>query len=371
MSRASRRASPQGESRLDERAPGAMSVLTRNTRAFMERGLVFLDSLLGPSAVPLGVSLAVHGVLLLLIAGLALRVTMGSDRGPIPVQLALAPEMSDTPQAPDESAPIPSLSALASGEGIEGVELASPDAGNSGPDKPSATHMDLGREGTGESGAMKALSGGRSSTLGGVTFAGVRARQAKKIVYVVDASGAMISSFTWVVQELRRSIDSLDPEQEFQVVLFRDRPPTRQSPAALTDAFPLVSKGLAPATPDNKIAAGRWLASIAPMGRSNPLDGLVRGLAYTPDVVFLLSRSIRRSGGSGGSAPAWSLGREATLARLEQANPRGGWSGKRRVVIKALQFIEDDPTGTMQAIAQQHGDGEGSYRVIRPKEAGK
>jgi hypothetical protein len=38
------------------------------------------------------------------------------------------------------------------------------------------------------------------------------------------------------------------------------------------------------------------------------------------------------------------------------------------VVIKALQFIEDDPTGTMRAIADLHGDGEGSYRIVKPLE---
>lgn len=330
----------------------------------------FIESFIGPSVLPMGVSLAIHGLLLLFIAGLALRVSVGRDRAPIPVQLALSPETSETPQAPDESAPVPSLTALAGGDGIEGIELAAADPGNQG-NKPQATHLTLGRAGTGESGALNALSGGRSSTMGGVTFAGVRARQAKRVVYVVDASGAMISSFTWVVQELRRSIDSLDPEQEFQIVLFRDRPPTRTHPASLTDVFPASSKELVPATPDNKAAAAAWLKGVAPVGRSNPLDGLVKGLSYTPDVVFLLSRSIRRSGGAGGSTPAWSLGRDATLARLEQANPRDGWSGKRAVVIKALQFIEDDPTGTMQAIAQTHGDGEGSYRIVKPKESGR
>jgi hypothetical protein len=323
---------------------------------------------LGPTALPLVVSLAVHSVLLILIAGLAWQVTLAPrpDRT-IPVQLSLSPEPSDTPQAPDESAPVPALSAIASGEGLEGSAISTPDAGTQG-QQPEISHRVLGRSGTGESGTMKALGGGKSSAMGGVMFAGVRARQAKEIVYVVDASGAMVSSFTWVVQELTRSIETLDPEQSFQVVLFRDRPPARGLPAALVDQFPGGTGRLIAATPANKMAMTEWLRRQHPLGRSNPMDGLLKGLEYTPDVIFLLSRSIRRSGGAGGTMPAWGLGREATLARLEQANPREAWSGKREVVIKALQFIEDDPTGTMRAIAGQHGDGEGSYRIVKPLE---
>lgn len=303
-----------------------------------------------------------------MVAGLAWQVSIGPrpDRT-IPVQLSLSPEPSSTPQVADETAPIPALSAIAGGQGIEGAAVSNSDPGEDG-SKPAVTHRTLGRAGTGESGTMKALGGGQSSSLGGVMFAGVRARQAQKIVYVVDASGAMVSSFTWVVQELIRSIDTLDPEQSFQVVLFRDRPPMRGSGASVVDLFPSGTGRLVAATPDNKAAVAEWLRKQHPIGRSNPLDGLIKGLEYTPDVVFLLSRSIRRSGGAGGQMPAWGLGREATLARLEQVNPREAWSGKRMVVIKALQFIEDDPTGTMRAIADLHGDGEGSYRIVKPLE---
>ena len=38
--------------------------------------------------------------------------------------------------------------------------------------------------------------------------------------------------------------------------------------------------------------------------------------------------------------------------------------GRRRVVIKAIQFLEPDPTGTMPLIGEQHGDGPGSYSVL-------
>ena len=40
------------------------------------------------------------------------------------------------------------------------------------------------------------------------------------------------------------------------------------------------------------------------------------------------------------------------------------------VVIKAIQFVEEDPTGTMQLIGTEHGDGPGSYRVLSVQDLG-
>src|SRR6185295_11960745 len=99
--------------------------------------------------------------------------------------------------------------------------------------------------------------------------------------------------------------------------------------------------------------------TIIPTGRSNPLDGLRRGLSLDPDAVFLLSRSIRRSGGAAGDGTGaaaigegaggvWGRGKTEILAELDKLNPRRGQ--QRRTVIEALQFLEEDPTGTMQAI---------------------
>ena len=48
-----------------------------------------------------------------------------------------------------------------------------------------------------------------------------------------------------------------------------------------------------------------------------------------------------------------------------------GGKGQRRTVIKAIQFLEEDPTGTMQAIGEDHGDGPGSYAVLTLKALAK
>jgi hypothetical protein len=209
------------------------------------------------------------------------------------------------------------------------------------------------------------------SAIQGATFAGMGAKRAASVVYVVDASGAMITSLKFVLNELERSVRNLSSAQKFQVVLFRDR-----GGASMYEVF--APQGdptrLVNATPANKASLREWLRTIAPNGRSNPLDGLKRGLKFDCDAIFLLSRSIRRSGGASGdgtgataigesASGVWGRGTAEILAELDKLNPARG-RGQRRAVIKAIQFLEEDPTGTMQAIGEQHGDGPGSYSVV-------
>ncbi|MEX2219316.1 MAG: hypothetical protein WD749_11240 [Phycisphaerales bacterium] len=199
----------------------------------------------------------------------------------------------------------------------------------------------------------------------GATFAGLGTRRAESVVYVVDASGAMVSSLKFILAELERSARGLSSAQKFAVVLFRDRPESGSRYELFVPPGGDPSRVmLAPASPTNKAALARWLLTVRPGGRSNPLDGLRCGLAFKPDVVFLLSRSIPRSAGEPGAGPGiWGRGRAETLAELDRLNPKG-LNGQRRAVIKAIQFLEDDPTGTMQAIGAGHGDGQGSYTVL-------
>lgn len=197
----------------------------------------------------------------------------------------------------------------------------------------------------------------------GATFAGLGARRASRVVYVVDASGAMVTSFGLVVDELERSIARLGESQRVQVVLYRD--PNREG-EPVVEAYG-VEDGrrlrLQRATALGKARMSAWLRSMRPTGRSNPLDGLRAAMEMEPDVIFLLARSIPRSGGEDG-AGVWGLGLEQTLAELERLNPVNERTGRRPTVIKTIQFLEDDPTGVMPAIGRLHGDGEGSYRVI-------
>jgi hypothetical protein len=207
------------------------------------------------------------------------------------------------------------------------------------------------------------------SAIGGATFAGMGAKRAGSVVYVVDASGAMVSSLKWVLAELERSVSGLSSAQKFQVVLFREAPGGGLYEVYVPPGADPRRLKLVPGTPTNKAALSRWLSGVGPVGRSNPLDGLRRGLEFEPDAIFLLSRSIRRSGNEEGkpqTGGVWGRGTGEILRELDGLNPRR--DGARRVVIKCIQFVEEDPTGTMQAIGTEHGDGEGSYSVLTLKQ---
>jgi hypothetical protein len=200
---------------------------------------------------------------------------------------------------------------------------------------------------------------------GEVRFAGAGSSDAMSVVYAVDASGPMVTSLPLVLAELRSSVDRLSPEQSFSVVLFRE--PNRAEEMG-TQVF---SSTLVPATSEHKQQLAAWLETVRPGGRSDPLTGLDRALALRPNVVFLLSRSVERSSGG-----VWGNGLEATIARLESLNPPIGPDVEtpaakvgRAVQIQAIAFLDDDPTGILQAIAERHGPRDGSgYRVIRGSE---
>lgn len=187
-------------------------------------------------------------------------------------------------------------------------------------------------------------------------FAGVQVRKARRIVYAVDVSGAMAACLDSVLLELRRSIGRLDAEQQFQIVFFRQELNGEQRAVAIDDRGGKAS--MLGASAENKRRVDQLLRSARPLGRSAPLAGLKRSLELAPDVVFLLTSNIRRSD-QGEASDAM------ILRSLDDLNPISRVSGRRPVVIKTLQFVEDDPTGLMQSIGQHHGDGPGSYVLLK------
>lgn len=194
---------------------------------------------------------------------------------------------------------------------------------------------------------------------GDVKFAGLGSSNARSVVYAVDASGPMVTTLPEIIDELVRSVSRLSPTQRFGVVVFR-----LKADGTTSESFMPV---LVRATPQAKKEVREWLLSLAPAGRSNPLAGLRTAMELRPDAIFLLSRGIERSGGG-----LWDLGLDAIMEELDRLNPADERTGRRDVVIKTIQFLDEDPTGTMQRIGQVHGQGvsrEGrklpGYRVVK------
>ncbi|MDX2131870.1 MAG: hypothetical protein SFY69_07455 [Planctomycetota bacterium] len=187
------------------------------------------------------------------------------------------------------------------------------------------------------------------------SFAGVEGVRARRIVYVIDSSAAMVPTLRFVKQELARSLARLDARQSFQIIAFR-RPPG----ADTDDVARLTGEdGFLEASASSRDRAAAWVERVQPLGSSYPLAGLRAALELRPDLVFLLTTSIPRSENS-----QWGDGVEATLEALDRLNPIDPRTGERAAVIKTVQILNEDATGLLRAIAEAHGDGEGSHRVV-------
>ncbi len=254
---------------------------------------------------------------------------------------SLAPLLSTS----DFDAPI---SGLSSGDSPKSI--ASAIAGLSGPSLGSGSLFTGASGAPATSGAVPGVAPGSPS----VTFGGLGASSVSSVVYAVDCSGPMVTSLPIIIAELERSVARLSSSQKFGVVLFHRTTDNGGAGSGAESFAPVLVR----ATPSAKELLHNWLIAAEPSGRSSPLAGVELALTLKPDAIFLLSRSIHRSGGG-----VWEIGLEPTMAKLEQLNPNRRILG-RPVLIQTIQFLDEDPTGIMQAIGTRHGGGAG-YRVVK------
>ncbi len=303
-----------------------------------------------PLAAALGLSIGVHAIVLAVVASVVWRIALpglpatkeepdGADvflvtapPPPPPATLPLSPpEKKPVPTVPEKPAP-PVRAPVATG----GAPAAAPVAKPAPVQRVSAAPARA---------SLPAAAPPPPAPIG-VAFAGLSAERARSVVYVVDTSGQMVTTLPLVLAEVRRSVAGLVPPQRFGVVLFSEPPGANAGvPTARAFAGELVDAG-----PREQTQLRAWLAAAQAGGRSNVIEGLRAAMALEPQVIFLLSRAIVRTVGG-----QWELGVERTLTELDRLNPVDPATGRRGTVIKTIQFLEDDPTGLMQAIAARHG----------------
>ena len=85
------------------------------------------------------------------------------------------------------------------------------------------------------------------------------------VVYVIDRSGSMTTTFNLVRQELLISISKLKPVQDFHVILFSTGEPLENSPLKLVSA-----------TKRNKAGVAEFLTDIRGAGGTDPVPALKR-----------------------------------------------------------------------------------------------
>jgi hypothetical protein len=101
---------------------------------------------------------------------------------------------------------------------------------------------------------------------------------ARKVVYICDASGSMMSIFWRVREELKKSLDVLIPIQAFNVIFFSD-----------VDVTPLSKTSLVMATPDNKLKALELSNKMSAAGTTDPLPAIRLAFEQKPELMYVLT----------------------------------------------------------------------------------
>lgn len=196
---------------------------------------------------------------------------------------------------------------------------------------------------------------------------------AKRIVYLIDASGSLMDTLPFVMKELNRSINDLVEEQEFTVIFFQDSADGRQF-----IEVPVPRPGMKRANGATKIAVADWTSmdahNVVPRGRADPIEGIKKALTYRPELIFLLSDNIT-------GRAQWEQDQGALVKAIDEANkPYQTSHGFRKAAINTIQFLYPDPLEgikdpqsgkimkpTLEIIADKSG---GNYRFVSREELG-
>lgn len=175
---------------------------------------------------------------------------------------------------------------------------------------------------------------------------------AREIVFVIDASGSLIDTLDFVINELKLTINRLSAGQNFAVLFFQG-----------DNVIEVPPRGMKPADGENKDRVKKWIdpsaGNIIPGGKTSPVKAIERALRYRPQLIFLLSDNITGQG-------IYQVDQHQLLKSIERAN-RGA------AKINTLQFLYPDPLErdglkpTMELIASSTG---GVYDFIDARDLG-
>ncbi len=183
-----------------------------------------------------------------------------------------------------------------------------------------------------------------------VSIAGVRQEAARRVVFLIDASGSMIGAYPSAVEELIASLARMSDEQFAGVIAFRSGTATNAPPGDLVRMGPTFGK-------HGRGELRRWLLDeIAPSGSSDPRAALRAAIALKPDSVVIVSAGLLGAG----DLPS---DRDGLLADLEALNPRDKGTLRRPIQFACVHLMDPEPLGALSAIARDHG-APGAYRFI-------
>ena len=170
---------------------------------------------------------------------------------------------------------------------------------------------------------------------------------ARNIVFVIDASGSLVDTMPFVVDELKRTIRGLDEKQRFGVVFTREG---------------IQEQRLSQADSEQKGRVLSWLDENKyrfAQGQDDVVAAIRTALQMKPDLIFLLSDNITGIG-------EYSIDRQKLLDEINRANTKN-------TKINTIQFLYPDPLervggrATLDLIAKNTG---GIYTYIDARTLG-
>lgn len=179
---------------------------------------------------------------------------------------------------------------------------------------------------------------------------------AMTVVYCVDASGSMVDSFEFVINELKDSLRKLSDRQRFNVVFF-------QAGSALE--VPVPRRGMKQGTLANIKMVSDWISrkpppqqsNVIPHGSTDPTSAIKLALSYKPDLVYILSDNITGRG-------RYQIDQKELIDLIEQTKKQQHSTTK----INTIQFLYPDPLGTLKQIAEKNG---GLYTFVDESVVGR
>ena len=158
---------------------------------------------------------------------------------------------------------------------------------------------------------------------------GGQARGARRIVYVVDRSGSMMTTLHGVISELKESIGRLRRTQKFHVVFFNSGPPLENPPKRLVSAIQA-----------HKRDAFRFFDTVVPGGSTDPKVAMRRAFSVDPDLIYFLTDG------------------EFDVRLLKTLD---GLNRGRRVRIFTIAYVSQEGAALLERIAREHN---GEYRFV-------
>ena len=195
-----------------------------------------------------------------------------------------------------------------------------------------------GRGGTGEGGPLAPFGVPGGSNGSGVSFCNGLTVNARRIAFVCDASGSMMSKFDLLRVELRKAIEMLRLPQSFSVIFFQE------TTCTTSDAKLLL------ATPECKRKAYDFVDRTAARSGTDPLPAIRLAFQQGAELIYLLTD---------GDFPD----NDAVIQELRKLN------STKKVKVNTLAFIDRDESyeKVLKQIAAENG---GSFRFVSENDLG-